>query len=100
MTISGSMVGQEAVGSLITQKGTHKASKLHQPLASLADCPKSFVTFCPSFPGANGLANPRDFLVPVAWYEDRQVPGGYTVISKYQGKLFAAQQVRMPWEKR
>lgn len=43
--------------------------------------------------GANGLANPRDFLIPVAWYEDRQVPGGYTVINKYQGKLFAAKQV-------
>jgi homogentisate 1,2-dioxygenase len=44
--------------------------------------------------GANGLANPRDFLTPVAWYEDRQVPGGYTVINKYQGKLFAARQVK------
>uniref|UniRef100_A0AAX7W8A2 Homogentisate 1,2-dioxygenase n=1 Tax=Astatotilapia calliptera TaxID=8154 RepID=A0AAX7W8A2_ASTCA len=39
--------------------------------------------------GANGLANPRDFLCPVAWYEDRKVPTGYTVINKYQGKLFA-----------
>ncbi|XP_014744373.1 PREDICTED: homogentisate 1,2-dioxygenase isoform X1 [Sturnus vulgaris] len=47
--------------------------------------------------GANGLANPRDFLVPVAWYEDRQVPGGYTMISKYQGKLFAAQQDYSPY---
>lgn len=47
----------------------------------------------PSLLGANGLANPRDFLVPVAWYEDRQVTEGYTVINKYQGKLFAAQQV-------
>uniref|UniRef100_A0A8B9BYD7 Homogentisate 1,2-dioxygenase n=1 Tax=Anser brachyrhynchus TaxID=132585 RepID=A0A8B9BYD7_9AVES len=47
--------------------------------------------------GANGLANPRDFLVPVAWYEDRRVPGGYTVISKYQGKLFAAQQDFSPF---
>ncbi|KAM9301127.1 homogentisate 1,2-dioxygenase [Morus bassanus] len=47
--------------------------------------------------GANGLANPRDFLVPVAWYEDRQVPGGYTVISKYQGMLFAAQQDFSPF---
>lgn len=46
------------------------------------------------FLGANGLANPRDFLIPVAWYEDRQVPGGYTVINKYQGKLFAAKQVK------
>lgn len=62
--------------------------------------PKEFCHLLSSFPGANGLANPRDFLVPVAWYEDRQVPGGYTVISKYQGKLFAAQQVRMPWENR
>uniref|UniRef100_A0A8C9FZJ4 Homogentisate 1,2-dioxygenase n=1 Tax=Pavo cristatus TaxID=9049 RepID=A0A8C9FZJ4_PAVCR len=47
--------------------------------------------------GANGLANPRDFLVPVAWYEDRKIPGGYTVISKYQGKLFAAQQDFSPF---
>ncbi|ELK18074.1 Homogentisate 1,2-dioxygenase [Pteropus alecto] len=47
--------------------------------------------------GANGLANPRDFLIPVAWYEDRQVPGGYTVINKYQGKLFAAKQNVSPF---
>ncbi|XP_072469993.1 homogentisate 1,2-dioxygenase isoform X1 [Notamacropus eugenii] len=47
--------------------------------------------------GANGLANPRDFLVPVAWYEDRQVPGGYTVINKFQGKLFAAKQDVSPF---
>ena len=45
------------------------------------------------FAGANGLANPRDFLCPVAWYEDRKVSTGYTVINKYQGKLFACQQV-------
>ena len=45
--------------------------------------------------GANGLANPRDFLCPVAWFEDRTIPdSGYVVVSKYQGKLFAAQQVR------
>lgn len=25
--------------------------------------------------GANGLANPRDFLTPVAWFEDREVKG-------------------------
>lgn len=73
------------------QKGTHKATLF-------APCPKISGVF--SFAGANGLANPRDFLVPVAWYEDRQVPGGYTVISKYQGKLFAAQQVRRPQENR
>ncbi|KAK2508542.1 hypothetical protein MC885_000198, partial [Smutsia gigantea] len=33
--------------------------------------------------GANGLANPRDFLIPVAWYEDCQVPGGYTDVSPF-----------------
>lgn len=44
--------------------------------------------------GANGLANPRDFLSPVAWYEDREVAkDGFTVISKFQGKLFTARQV-------
>ncbi|TSK98502.1 Homogentisate 1,2-dioxygenase [Bagarius yarrelli] len=42
--------------------------------------------------GANGLANPRDFLTPVAWFEDRTVSGGYTVINKYQGKLFSCRQ--------
>uniref|UniRef100_A0A673BDB4 Homogentisate 1,2-dioxygenase n=1 Tax=Sphaeramia orbicularis TaxID=375764 RepID=A0A673BDB4_9TELE len=47
--------------------------------------------------GANGLANPRDFLCPVAWYEDRQVATGYTVINKYQGKLFACQQDFSPF---
>ncbi|KAI1891279.1 hypothetical protein AGOR_G00142140 [Albula goreensis] len=47
--------------------------------------------------GANGLANPRDFLVPVAWYEDRTVAGGYTIINKYQGKLFSAQQDFSPF---
>ncbi|XP_046804490.1 homogentisate 1,2-dioxygenase [Lucilia cuprina] len=41
--------------------------------------------------GANGLANPRDFLTPVAWFEDRQVEG-FQVVSKFQGHLFAAKQ--------
>lgn len=49
--------------------------------------------------GANGLANPRDFLCPVAWYEDREVGvDGYTVISKYQGSLFAAKQNHSPFD--
>lgn len=26
--------------------------------------------------GANGLANPRDFLVPTAHFEDKEVPSG------------------------
>ncbi|MDH3306787.1 MAG: homogentisate 1,2-dioxygenase [Acidimicrobiia bacterium] len=36
--------------------------------------------------GANGLANPRDFLYPVAAYEDREEPGELYV--KFDGRLF------------
>jgi len=38
--------------------------------------------------GANGLANPRDFLAPSAAYED--IEGPLKLIAKYQGKLFSA----------
>jgi len=41
--------------------------------------------------GANGLANPRDFQTPVAWFDERAV-SQFTVINKYQGCLFEAQQ--------
>ncbi|TMS08863.1 Homogentisate 1,2-dioxygenase [Larimichthys crocea] len=33
----------------------------------------------------------------VAWYEDRQVATGYTIINKYQGKLFTCQQDFSPF---
>jgi homogentisate 1,2-dioxygenase len=36
--------------------------------------------------GANGLANSRDFLTPVAAYEDRE--GEFEVIAKFLGKLW------------
>jgi homogentisate 1,2-dioxygenase len=36
--------------------------------------------------GANGLANPRDFLSPVAWFEDRQVETESVV--KFAGNLW------------
>ena len=42
--------------------------------------------------GANGLANPRDFQIPSAWYEDRDVDG-YKVLVKFQGHLFSFTQV-------
>lgn len=42
-------------------------------------------------PRANGLALPRDFLTPTAWFEDRDVPN-FEVISKFQGALFSALQ--------
>nr|AAF36489.1 homogentisate 1,2-dioxygenase [Drosophila melanogaster] len=41
--------------------------------------------------GANGLANPRDFETPVAWFDDRDVKD-FQVISKFQGRLFVAKQ--------
>lgn len=47
--------------------------------------------------GANGLANPRDFLTPVAWYEDREV-ANYRIITKYQGHLFEALQGHSPFD--
>ncbi|GFO43550.1 homogentisate 1,2-dioxygenase [Plakobranchus ocellatus] len=47
--------------------------------------------------GANGLANPRDFLTPVACYEDREV-NQFTVINKYHGHLFAASQCHSPFD--
>jgi homogentisate 1,2-dioxygenase len=36
--------------------------------------------------GSNGLANPRDFLAPVAWYED--VEAEVELVQKYLGRLW------------
>lgn len=38
--------------------------------------------------GANGLANPRDFLTPVAAYEERT--GDFKLIAKFGGQIWAA----------
>lgn len=38
--------------------------------------------------GANGLANPRDFLVPIACFEEKR--GNFTLLNKYQGNLWQA----------
>jgi homogentisate 1,2-dioxygenase len=38
--------------------------------------------------GSNCLANPRDFLTPVAWYEDRQ--GSFELVAKFAGNLWSA----------
>lgn len=42
--------------------------------------------------GANGLANPRDFEIPTAWFENRKCD--FQVIQKFQGEMFVAKQVR------
>jgi len=46
--------------------------------------------------GANGLANPRDFLTPTAWFEDRQT--SFQILNKYQGYLFSANQDHSPFD--
>ncbi len=38
--------------------------------------------------GSNGLANPRDFLYPVAWHEDRE--GRFELVAKFLGNLWTA----------
>jgi homogentisate 1,2-dioxygenase len=38
--------------------------------------------------GANGLANPRDFKSPVAWYEQRE--GRFELVAKFCGELWTA----------
>jgi len=45
--------------------------------------------------GSNGLANPRDFLTPVAAYEDKETP--FLVINKFCGELFECEQRHSPF---
>lgn len=48
--------------------------------------------------GANGLANPRDFLHPVAHFDDRRPGGaGFVVVHKFDGDLFQARQDFSPF---
>ncbi|WP_034159835.1 homogentisate 1,2-dioxygenase [Sphingomonas sp. ERG5] len=44
--------------------------------------------------GSNGLANPRDFETPVAWFEDRE--GDFELVQKFLGTLWATQLGRSP----
>ena len=46
--------------------------------------------------GANGLANPRDFETPVAWFEDVDAPCG--VIQKFQGGLWTTTLDHSPFD--
>ncbi len=46
--------------------------------------------------GSNGLANPRDFLAPVAAFEDRDEP--CTLVAKFQGRLWAADMTHSPFD--
>ena len=44
--------------------------------------------------GANGLANPRDFLSPTAWFEDRDEPT--EVVQKFLGELWQTELDHSP----
>ncbi len=44
--------------------------------------------------GSNGLANPRDFQAPVAWYEDKDV--ACELVAKFQGRLWSAAMDHSP----
>jgi homogentisate 1,2-dioxygenase len=44
--------------------------------------------------GANGLANPRDFLYPQAWYED--AAGEFELVAKFGGRFWAARLDHSP----
>ncbi|HZT51537.1 MAG TPA: homogentisate 1,2-dioxygenase, partial [Stellaceae bacterium] len=46
--------------------------------------------------GANGLANPRDFLAPVAAYEDRE--RAVEVVHKFEGHLWAMELDHSPFD--
>lgn len=44
--------------------------------------------------GANGLANPRDFLAPAAAYENKK--GSFTLLAKFNGNLFESELDHSP----
>lgn len=46
--------------------------------------------------GSNGLASPRDFLAPVAAYEERDDP--HELIAKFQGNLWSARMDHSPFD--
>ena len=46
--------------------------------------------------GSNGLAQPRDFLTPVAAYED--VDGPHELVAKFQGRLWSARMDHSPMD--
>jgi len=46
--------------------------------------------------GANGLANPRDFETPVAWYEDKDE--AHEVVQKFQGRLWTTTLDHSPFD--
>src|SRR5574337_1752193 len=44
--------------------------------------------------GSNGLAHPRDFLIPAAWYEDRDASS--ELVARFMGNLWSAEMDHSP----
>ncbi|ORZ29678.1 homogentisate 1,2-dioxygenase [Catenaria anguillulae PL171] len=47
--------------------------------------------------GANGLANPRDFVYPTAWFETSEQPIEFTLVNKYANLLWTAKMDHSPF---
>ena len=48
--------------------------------------------------GANGLANPRDFLTPTAWYEKEGLSTKYSIACKFHGFIWETEQPHSPFD--
>lgn len=48
--------------------------------------------------GANGLANPRHFESPVAFFDPSEIDQDYEIVYKFQGELFACKQDHSPFD--
>ena len=49
--------------------------------------------------GSNGLANARDFLYPIAAFEDIELPdGGFEIVNKFGGSLFSCTLNHSPFD--
>ena len=46
--------------------------------------------------GSNGLANPRDFEIPTAWFED--LPGPFEIVQKFQGTFWSMALDHSPFD--
>ena len=47
--------------------------------------------------GSNGLANPRDFLAPVAAFDPRPGPGPWQIVKRFGGRLWCSTQAQTPF---
>jgi homogentisate 1,2-dioxygenase len=48
--------------------------------------------------GSNGMADARHFMAPAASFEDRTCPGGFQIVNKSGGRLYAATQQHSPFD--